>query len=120
MYELFHAPHALRTFTHARTHRPTITTLVHPPSYTHLLGTHALFFAYRFFFVATLYQRASVSLVGTTLTKSAQLMNTHEMNALEYAAYVRLCLFLLMGGCALATATLWLSVYCDWRKSNRK
>ena len=47
-------------------------------------------------------------------------MNTHEMNALEYAAYVRLCLFLLMGGCALATATLWLSVYCDWRKSNRK
>ena len=47
-------------------------------------------------------------------------MTTESMNALEYAAYVRLCLFLLMGGCALATATLWLSVYSDWRKRNRK
>ncbi len=47
-------------------------------------------------------------------------MNPHDMNALEFAAYTRLCLFLLMGGCALATASLWLSVYCDWRKSNRK
>ena len=44
-------------------------------------------------------------------------MNPNDMNALEYAAYVRLCLLLLMGGCALATATLWLSVYFDWRKS---
>lgn len=47
-------------------------------------------------------------------------MNTHDMNALEFAAYTRLCLFFLMGGCALITATLWLSVYFDWRKSNRK
>jgi hypothetical protein len=46
-------------------------------------------------------------------------MNTQEMNSLEFAAYVRLCLFLLMGGCALATATLWLSVYFGWRKANR-
>ena len=47
-------------------------------------------------------------------------MNIHDMNSLEYAAYVRLCLFLLMGGCAIITASLWLSFYCDWRKSNRK
>jgi len=47
-------------------------------------------------------------------------MNIHDMNALEFAAYVRLCHFFLMGGCALITATLWLSVYFDWRKSNRK
>ena len=46
-------------------------------------------------------------------------MNIHDMNALEYAAYVRLCLFLLMGGCTLATASLWLSVYCDYRKGKR-
>ena len=47
-------------------------------------------------------------------------MNPNEMNALEFAAYVRLCLFLLMGGCALITATLWLSVYFDYRKSKQK
>ena len=47
-------------------------------------------------------------------------MNPNDMNALEFAAYTRLCLFLLMGGCALITATLWLSVYFDWRKANRK
>lgn len=47
-------------------------------------------------------------------------MNPNDMNALEFAAYVRLCLFFLMGGCALITATLWLSVYFDWRKANRK
>jgi hypothetical protein len=47
-------------------------------------------------------------------------MNPNEMNSLEYAAYVRLALFLLMGGCAIITASLWLSVYCDHRKSNRK
>jgi hypothetical protein len=41
------------------------------------------------------------------------------MNALEYAAYVRFSLFLLMGGCAIITASLWASVYCDWRKANR-
>lgn len=47
-------------------------------------------------------------------------MNPNEMNALEFAAYVRLALFLLMGGCAIITASLWMSVYCDYRKSNRK
>jgi hypothetical protein len=47
-------------------------------------------------------------------------MNVHDMNALEFAAYTRLCLFLLMGGCALITATLWLSVYFDYRKSKQK
>jgi hypothetical protein len=46
-------------------------------------------------------------------------MTTDSMNALEYAAYVRLSLFLLMGGCALITASLWLSVYFDYRKANR-
>ena len=47
-------------------------------------------------------------------------MTTESMNSLEYAAYVRFSLFLLMAGCALITATLWISVYFDWRKSNRK
>lgn len=47
-------------------------------------------------------------------------MNPNEMNSLEYAAYVRLALFLLMGGCAIITASLWLSVYCDYRKSKQK
>jgi hypothetical protein len=47
-------------------------------------------------------------------------MTTEAMNSLEYAAYVRFSLFLLMGGCALTTASLWLSVYFDWRKANRK
>ncbi len=46
-------------------------------------------------------------------------MTTESMNALEYAAYVRLALFCLMGGCAIITASLWLSVYFDWRKANR-
>jgi hypothetical protein len=46
-------------------------------------------------------------------------MNLSDMNALEYAAYVRFSLFLLMGGCALITASLWLSVYSDYRKANR-
>jgi hypothetical protein len=46
-------------------------------------------------------------------------MNPTDMNALEYASYTRLCLFLLMGGCAIITASLWLSVYFDWRKANR-
>jgi len=47
-------------------------------------------------------------------------MTTDSMNALEYAAYVRFSLFLLMGGCAIITASLWLSVYFDYRKANRK
>ncbi len=46
-------------------------------------------------------------------------MNPSDMNALEYAAYVRLALFCLMGGCAIITASLWLSVYFDYRKANR-
>jgi len=46
-------------------------------------------------------------------------MTTDSMNSLEYAAYVRFSLFLLMGGCAIITASLWLSVYFDWRKANR-
>ena len=46
-------------------------------------------------------------------------MTIESMNALEYAAYVRLSLFLLMGGCAIITASLWLSVYSDYRKANR-
>jgi len=45
-------------------------------------------------------------------------MSPDQMNSLEYAAYVRFSLFLLMGGCAIITASLWLSVYFDWRKSN--
>jgi hypothetical protein len=46
-------------------------------------------------------------------------MNPTDMNALEYAGYTRLCLFLLMGGCAIITASLWLSVYFDYRKASR-
>lgn len=46
-------------------------------------------------------------------------MSPDQMNSLEYAAYVRLALFLLMGGCAIITASLWLSVYSDYRKANR-
>lgn len=47
-------------------------------------------------------------------------MTTESMNALEYAAYVRLALMLACAGCVLVTASLWASVFCDWRKSNRK
>lgn len=47
-------------------------------------------------------------------------MNPNEMNALEYAAYVRLCLFLLMGGCAILTVALWAPIYCEWRKTKQK
>lgn len=36
-------------------------------------------------------------------------MPTDSMNALEYAAYVRLALQLMAAGCLLLTATLWLS-----------
>jgi hypothetical protein len=128
-------PHLIATHLHLLTqltcnsaaalsrHRTTVATPAHSTSYarTHRDALRCtLFFAYRFFFVATLYQRASVSLVGTTLTKSTQLMNTNDMNALEYAAYVRLCLFLLMGGCAIILACIGASIHSDYRKSNRK
>ena len=42
------------------------------------------------------------------------------MNALEYAAYVRLCLFFVMAGGTLLSATIWLSVYFDYRKNKQK
>ena len=44
-------------------------------------------------------------------------MNTNDMNSLEYAAYVRLCLFLLMGGCTLILACIGVAIHSDWRKS---
>ena len=47
-------------------------------------------------------------------------MNPNDMNALEYAAYVRLCLFLLMGGCTLILACIGALIHSDYRKSNRK
>lgn len=47
-------------------------------------------------------------------------MSPDQMNSLEYAAYVRFALFLLMGGCAILTVALWAPIYCEWRKSNRK
>ena len=47
-------------------------------------------------------------------------MNPNEMNSLEYAAYVRMCLFFLMGGCALIFACICVSIHSDYRKSNRK
>lgn len=46
-------------------------------------------------------------------------MNPNEMNALEYAGYVRLCLFLLMGGCTLILACFAVSIHSDYRKANR-
>jgi len=47
-------------------------------------------------------------------------MTTESMNALEYAAYVRFALMLASAGCAIIAASLWASVYCDYRKVNRK
>ena len=47
-------------------------------------------------------------------------MPIESMNTLEHIAYVRLALQLMAAGCVLITASLWLSVYCDHRKSNRK
>jgi hypothetical protein len=47
-------------------------------------------------------------------------MTIDSMNTLEHIAYVRLALMLASAGCALVTASLWASVFCDWRKSNRK
>jgi len=46
-------------------------------------------------------------------------MTIESMNSLEYAAYVRLSLFLLMGGCALILACFAVSIHSDWRKANR-
>lgn len=43
-------------------------------------------------------------------------MTIDAMNALEYAAYVRLSLQLMAAGCLLLTATLWLSTLKDARK----
>lgn len=47
-------------------------------------------------------------------------MNPNEMNALEFAAYIRLCLFLLMGGCTLILACICVSIHSDYRKSKQK
>lgn len=47
-------------------------------------------------------------------------MTTGSMNTLEHIAYVRLALMLASAGCVLVTASLWASVYCDYRKVNRK
>jgi len=47
-------------------------------------------------------------------------MNLSDMNTLEHIAYVRLALMLASAGCVLVTASLWASIYCDWRKANRK
>ena len=53
-------------------------------------------------------------------TLPLNLMTTESMNSLEFAAYVRLCLFLLMGGCTLILACICASIHSDYRKSNRK
>jgi hypothetical protein len=47
-------------------------------------------------------------------------MTIDSMNTLEHIAYVRLALMLASAGCAIITASLWASVYCDYRKSTRK
>jgi hypothetical protein len=47
-------------------------------------------------------------------------MTIESMNTLEHIAYVRLALMLASAGCVLIAASLWASIYCDWRKSNRK
>jgi hypothetical protein len=47
-------------------------------------------------------------------------MTTDSMNTLEHIAYVRLALMLASAGCVLVTASLWASVFCDWRKANSK
>jgi hypothetical protein len=52
--------------------------------------------------------------------KPNKLMNPNEMNTLEHIAYVRLALMLASAGCVLIAASLWASVFCDWRKVNRK
>jgi len=44
-------------------------------------------------------------------------MSPDQMNALEYAAYVRLSLQLMAAGCLLLTATIWLAAIKD--ASNR-
>ena len=46
-------------------------------------------------------------------------MTTDSMNTLEHIAYVRLALMLASAGCAIITTSLWLSVYCDYRKGKR-
>jgi len=46
-------------------------------------------------------------------------MTIDTMNTLEHIAYVRFALMLASAGCALITASLWASVYCDYRKANR-
>ncbi len=43
-------------------------------------------------------------------------MNLNEMNSLEFAAYVRLCLHFFSAGCFLLAATLLLSAIKDDRK----
>ena len=55
--------------------------------------------------------------VSTTSTHYS--MTTGSMNTLEHIAYVRLALMLASAGCVLITASLWLSVYCDYRKDKR-
>jgi hypothetical protein len=47
-------------------------------------------------------------------------MTIESMNTLEHIAYVRFALMLASAGCVLVTASLWASVFCDWRKANRK
>ena len=47
-------------------------------------------------------------------------MITDSMNTLEHIAYVRFALMLASAGCAIITASLWASIYCDYRKANRK
>jgi hypothetical protein len=47
-------------------------------------------------------------------------MSLDSMNTLEHIAYVRLALMLASASCVLVTASLWASVYCDYRKVNRK
>jgi hypothetical protein len=46
-------------------------------------------------------------------------MNPNDMNAIEYAAYVRFALFCLMGGCTLILACFAVSIHSDYRKANR-
>ncbi len=64
----------------------------------------------------------TLSGISVALLKINQLtnMNPSDMNALEYAAYVRFSLFLLIGGCTLILACFAVSIHSDYRKSNRK
>jgi hypothetical protein len=47
-------------------------------------------------------------------------MTIETMNDLEHIAYVRFALMLASAGCVLVAVSIWASVFCDYRKANRK